>query len=302
VDPRILGPKPLSFARALEVLGREGVPFLVGGALALVAHCGVRRAMKDLDVFVLRQDIHRALDVLAADGFRTELTFPHWLGKAYVDETRFIDVIFSSGNGMAEVDREWFEHAAHDVVFGVPVAVCPAEETLWSKAFVMERERFDGADVAHLLLSCGAMLDWKRILRRFGPHWRVLFAHLVLFGYAFPEDAQRIPHWVMETLERRLASETKPGQPGVCRGTLLSREQYLTDLERGWRDGRLPPEGTMTPEQIAAWTRAIPASRGSPLVDERLRDRRRPRSSGSRWSNRGATSGAPSSGRSTRRR
>ena len=25
---------------------------------------------------------------------------------------------------------------------------------IWSKAFIMERERFDGADVAHLLLHC----------------------------------------------------------------------------------------------------------------------------------------------------
>jgi hypothetical protein len=258
VDTKLLGPEPLGFARALEVLGREGVPFLVGGAFALVVHCGVRRAMKDLDVFVLPEDVHRALAALGANGFHVELTFPHWLGKAYLDETRFVDVIFNSGNGMAPVDREWFEHATHDVVFGVRVGVCPAEETLWSKAFVMERERFDGADVAHILLSCGAILDWKRILRRFDEHWRVLLAHLILFGYIFPEDAQRIPAWVMHTLEARLASEAPPEHTGLCRGTLLSREQYLTDLARGWRDARLVPEGAMSAEQIALWTKAIP--------------------------------------------
>jgi hypothetical protein len=259
VDTKTLAREPLSYARALEALYEGGVPFLVGGALALATHCGVRRAMKDLDVFILPEEIGHCLDVLAAEGFRTDLTFPHWLGKAYVDDTRFIDVIFNSGNGIARVDAEWFVYGKPDVVLGIPVRVCPAEETLWSKAFVMERERFDGADVVHLLLSCGATLDWKRLLRRFGPHWRVLLSHLVLFGYAFPEDAERIPRWVMDTLERRLASEAASPRPlDVCRGTLLSREQYLPDLARGWRDGRLPPEGTMTPEQIALWTDAIP--------------------------------------------
>lgn len=255
----MLAPEPLSYARALEALYEADVPFLVGGAVALAKHCGISRAMKDLDVFVLPEDARHCLDVLAAAGFRSDLTFPHWLGKAYVDEEHFIDVIFNSGNGMARVDHEWFLYGKPDVVLGIPVRVCPAEETLWSKAFVMERERFDGADIVHLLLSCGATLDWKRLLRRFGPHWRVLLSHLVLFGYAFPEDAERIPRWVMDTLERRLASEAASPRPvDVCRGTLLSREQYLPDLARGWRDARLPPEGTMTPEQIAIWTDAIP--------------------------------------------
>jgi hypothetical protein len=44
----------------------------------------------------------------------------------------------------------------------------------------------------------------------------------------------------------------------VCNGTLLSREQYLHDLERwGYEDPRLIPEGRMTPEEIEAWTTAI---------------------------------------------
>ena len=40
------------------------------------------------------------------------------------------------------------------------VLVAPAEESLWCKAFVMERERFDGADVAHIILAYGDRLDW----------------------------------------------------------------------------------------------------------------------------------------------
>jgi Nucleotidyl transferase of unknown function (DUF2204) len=247
--------EPSSYGDALEALNESGVPFLVGGAVAVAAYAGIRRNTKDLDVFVRERDARRALEVLAGVGFRTEATFPHWLSKAYLDE-HFVDVIFNSGNGEVPVDDEWFEHAVPADVFGVPVAVCPVEETIWSKGFVMERERFDGADVAHLLLACAPSLDWHRLLRRFGAHGRVLFAHLVLFGYVFPGETRRIPRWVMDELFARAQADVTDDDR-TCRGTLLSREQYLPDLTRGWRDARLPPTGSMSIEAIALWTEAI---------------------------------------------
>ena len=36
----------------------------------------------------------------------------------------------------------------------MPGPLIPAEEMIWSKAFIMERERYDGADVAHILRAC----------------------------------------------------------------------------------------------------------------------------------------------------
>lgn len=41
--------------------------------------------------------------------------------------------------------------AAAGDVLGIPVQLCPPEEMLWSKSYVMERERYDGAEVMHLL-------------------------------------------------------------------------------------------------------------------------------------------------------
>lgn len=52
----------------------------------------------------------------------------------------------------------------------------------------MERERFDGADVAHIILKRGKRLDWGRLLSRFGEHWRVLLSHLILFDYIYPSE------------------------------------------------------------------------------------------------------------------
>ncbi|HEX8795411.1 MAG TPA: nucleotidyltransferase family protein [Polyangiaceae bacterium] len=257
-----LGPpetEPPSYPAALRALNADGVPYLVGGAIALGAYAGIRRDTKDLDLFTLPEDVKRVLDVLERAGLRTELPFPHWLGKAHCDDEHFVDVIFNAGNGAAPVDSEWFAHAHPAVVMGVPVAVCPPEETLWSKAFVMERERFDGADVAHLLLSCAETLDWMRLLRRFADNWRVLYAHLVLFGFVYPDESRRIPGWVLRELNERLENDASRERPRehVCQGTLLSREQYLPDLERGWGDARLPPTGSMSRETIAIWTGAI---------------------------------------------
>jgi hypothetical protein len=200
-------------------------------------------------------------------GYRTERSFPHWLAKVFQDDA-FLDIIYRSGNGLAEVDDDWLRHAVAEDVLGEPVGLCPAEEIIWSKSFVQERERYDGADIAHLIRACGQRLDWDRLLRRFGPHWRVLLGHLVLFGYVYPGERSRVPARVMTELLRRAEAEAEsqgdePAAEGrVCQGTFLSREQYLIDLnEWGYRDARLGPDGAMTPDDVAHWTAAIAESK-----------------------------------------
>jgi predicted nucleotidyltransferase len=247
------------YRQVLDVLNDSGVPFLVGGAYAFNRYTGINRHTRDLDIFILRTDYDRISEALRQQGHETELTFPHWLGKVRFGDV-YIDLIFSSGNGIAEVDDIWFEYAVNAIVHGVDVKICPAEEMIWSKAFIMERERFDGADIIHLLHACGDKLDWPRMLRRFGPHWRVLMSHLVLFGFAYPSARHLVPPAVMMELIERLRNETQSPSPehDICLGTLLSREQYLKDIEQeGLQDGRVTPLGNMTPEDTAIWTQAI---------------------------------------------
>lgn len=243
----------------LTQLDEAGVPVLVGGAFAFTHYTGIQRPTKDFDIFVLREDVGRALDALGAHGFVTELTFPHWLAKAKSDEF-LVDIIFSSGNGIAPVDEEWFTHAIDHELVGVPVRVCPPEEMVWSKAFVMERERYDGADVIHILRAVGSSLDWDRLMRRFGPNWRVLFLNLVLYGFVYPGAESPAPPAVMDELLRRFVEENgrAPRPADVCRGTLISREQYLIDVQEwGLADGRIEPYGPLSADEVASWTAAI---------------------------------------------
>lgn len=256
----LLSKESIRFYReALAILSGAGIPHLVGGAYAYARYTGIERHTKDFDIFIREEDFDRAAKAFADAGYRSELTFPHWLGKAYGNGEDFVDLIFSAGNGVARVDDRWFEHAIKDQVFGVDTELIPAEEMIWSKGLIMERERFDGADVAHVIRAVGDKLDWNRLLERFGPFWRALYAHLVMFGFIYPSDREKVPARVMDELTRRVQDETKAGNADdkVCYGTIVSRQQYLKDIgEWDYEDARLVHE-TMTEEDIEHWTAGI---------------------------------------------
>ena len=227
-------------ARAIQVLSDAQVPFVVGGAYAYCTYTGIYRDTKDLDLFPRKRDALRALEVLENDGWRTERVDEVWLYKAFKGEW-FVDLIFNSGNGVAVVDDEWFAHARVGEVMGLQTLIAPAEEIIWSKAFVMERERFDGADVIHLIKSAGHKLDWDRLMRRFDRHWEVLLSHLMLFRFAYPSERETVPQWVMTDLLSRSVGTLREGnwEQKICRGNLISRVNYVLDIEKwGFTDGR----------------------------------------------------------------
>lgn len=248
----------------LTGLSEAGIAFLLGGTYALEHYTGLARRTKDLDLFVRPDDAPQALATIEAQGWSTDMPFPHWLGKARKGGSS-LDIIFGAGNGVARVDDDWFRFAERRLFAEIEVPVCPVEEMIWQKAFVMERERFDGADVVNLLRARADSLDWRRLVWRFDRHWRVLLSHVVLFGFVFPDRQGDVPQWVIAELTTRLADAPRDDVPhddavdgNVCFGTLLSREQYLESMERyGYRDARQVPTGTMSEADLKRWTAAI---------------------------------------------
>ena len=246
------------YRRTLHVLSDAAVPFLVGGSHAFLEYTGIVRPTKDFDLFLRKSDIEKAMEALRASGYRTELTFPHWLAKAWQHDD-FIDLVFSSGNGICTVDDGWFDHAVETQVLGMPVKIVPCEELCWQKSFVMERERFDGADIMHILRARASELDWTRLVERYESRWPLLYTYLVMFTFIYPSEARALPASVMNELaERHATLRAAPVADKVCQGTLVSRAQYLIDIgQYGYSDARLAPRGGMSPEDAIFWTWAI---------------------------------------------
>ncbi|WP_338870987.1 hypothetical protein [Myxococcus stipitatus] len=224
---------------AIQLLSDAGIPFLVGGAYAFAHYTGIYRDTKDLDLFLHRADGDRALELLARNEWRTESEVHGWLHKAFWADF-LVDLIYGSGNGLTTIDEAWFEHAVPAQVLGCSCRVPPAEEIFWSKAFVLERERFDGHELTHLLLKTGPTFDWLRLLGRFERYWEVLLAHLLFFRFAYPSDRDIVPSWVMRELLARTDASVDEGnwRERICRGRLLSPVSYRVDIDEwGYEDG-----------------------------------------------------------------
>jgi hypothetical protein len=242
---------------AFAILEEAKIPFLIGGAFAQSRHTQRDRDTKDLDIVLRRDDVVRMIAAFEHAGYEASVPFPHWLAKIH-SNGQYLDVLFGSGNGVVHVDDCWFAHSVEADVLDRKVRLCPPEELIWSKAFVQERERFDGGDVLHLLHACAATLDWDRLIARFGHHWPVLFSHVVLFLFAYPDRRGDVPRHVIDDLSARLQRLEPQEGARICNGTLLSREQYLYDVNvLGYEDGRLEPRGGMTERDLEVWTEAI---------------------------------------------
>ena len=231
------------YKRALRTLNAAGVPYVVAGAYAIYEHTGIYRQTKDLDVFCEPGAVVPAMRALAEADFTTRLEQSHWLAKA-LDGKYFMDVIYGMGNGLALIDSDWYRHSSPAILAATPVRVAPPEELIWHRLFINERHRHDMADIAHLILLKGHLMDWKRLLAKTGEHWPLLLSQLQMFRYVYPGYRDQVPRWVLDELlgraseDARLASTGEDGHDDT-RGTMISRFSFAIDVnEWGFRDLR----------------------------------------------------------------
>lgn len=219
------------YKEILQVLADSNIRYMVGGTFALKMYTGILGSPKDMDIFCLPEDFPRILNAFSDNGFETEYTDARWLGKIHKGE-RYTDIIFSSVNQSFVIDDDWYRFATRSDLFGYPVLYIPAEELLWSKMFVQNRERYDGADINHLILRYGEKMDWHRLWKRVEPYWLIFYTHLLLFRFIYPSEKNIVPEWLMETLRERQAQEDKlpPPQEKICRGPLIDQTQYRIDV------------------------------------------------------------------------
>ena len=220
----------LLFQEVLLTLGEKHVPFVVAGAFALQEHTGICRWTKDLDIFLTAENAPLALKHLASRGFDCEVRDPVWLYKAHRDDF-FVDLITGMSNGAIIVDGSWIQRGKPAIVYGISTRVFAPEELIASKLFVIRRERFDGADIAHVVYGTGGNLDWERLLALAGEHWELLLWALILFRYVYPGQTHYVPPAVWNTLLERFSKEiANPNLNAKFRGSLVDDRMFAIDV------------------------------------------------------------------------
>lgn len=220
------------YENVLKIFLKSKIPFLVGGAFALKEYTGVNRKIKDLDLFCKASDYPKLVEIMTNLGYKVEHTDSRWIAKAY-HKKMIVDIIFNSANSICPVTDTWFEHAPKSNILGINVRLMPPEEIIWTKIFIAERDRFDGADINHLILKKGKEFDWKRLFNYVEPYWEVFLSHLIFFIFVYPSERNIIPKWILDELLRRLQDQLNlpVSIEKVCRGRVLSRHQYEIDIK-----------------------------------------------------------------------
>jgi hypothetical protein len=221
------------YSEVLQGMAQSQIPFLVSGTYALAAYTGIDRPTKDVDVFAKTGDALKMLHYFKERGFDVEIVDERWLYRI----TRgglFVDVITNMPTVTTHVTDEWFVDAPEADLFGAKVLLVPPTQFIWSKIFVQDHHRYDGADVAHMILKRHAEIDWRRLLSHMELYWEVLLMALLNFRFIYPSERHCVPRWLMNELLERLQDQAEMKGPGkkVCRGRVFSPRDYAVDVDR----------------------------------------------------------------------
>jgi hypothetical protein len=188
----------------LDQATRENVPFALGGGLAVGVYTGKGRHTKDLDLYILPEHKQWAVEVMAQCGL--DDYFPvkdydrAWIYRGHDGEV-LVDAIWAMANKRAVVDEGWLERGPMIRMFDQQFRVIPPEELIWSKLYVMQRDRCDWPDIINLVNATGPTLDWNHLLRRVETDAPLVKALLSIFAWVSPERAREFPTWLWKKLQ-----------------------------------------------------------------------------------------------------
>lgn len=221
------------YTAALKDMKKSKIPFMVAGTFAVRVYTGIDRPTKDLDFFCKAGDFPKLLNYLKSIGYSTEIEDERWIAKGKKGRY-FFDIIFGSTNAVTPVTEYWFENAIESTVLNNRVKIIPPEELIYSKLFVQDRYKYDGSDIAHLMLQRGNTLDWKHLLTLSDQYWEVLLEQIINFRFIYPSEREKIPRWILDELLSRLNHQINgpTSSKKVCRGRLFSRSDYAIDIHK----------------------------------------------------------------------
>jgi len=236
-DPGAMAPWPDRFPdhqwelyrEAIAELRNGAVPFLLGGAFGFAAHTGIWRNTKDLDLYVLPRDRDAAVEALGRAGFadyHPEKPYDRrWIYRSHRDGV-ILDIIWSMANLRASVDEAWFRRARPVRVREEELLAVPAEELIWSKLYIVQRDRCDWPDILNVLQAAGPTLDWDHLLGRVGGDGVLLAGVLSVFRWLCRDEAGSITDAVIERA-RRAGEAAGAAGDGRRRADLLDSRAWF---------------------------------------------------------------------------
>lgn len=122
-----------------------------------------------------------------------------WIYRATFDDA-IVDVIWQMANRRTQVDEEWLTHGREIEIAGETARLMPLEELIWSKIYVLQRDRSDWPDILNIIDCTADQLDWRRLVSRVGEDAPLLIALLQIYAWLRPEMPERFPGWLQEEM------------------------------------------------------------------------------------------------------
>lgn len=151
-----------SLKKTVAALREAGIPFLLGGSLAVWARGGPE-TRHDLDLIVKPQDAERALAVLEGAGMRPEKPPEEWLHKAWDGEI-LVDLIHAP-RGL-EVTDEVIERGELLHVIGITIPVMAIEDVLATKLVALHEHELDYTALLRIARAVREQVDWHALRAR----------------------------------------------------------------------------------------------------------------------------------------
>jgi hypothetical protein len=177
--------------------------FALGGGLAVSVYTGRPRNTKDLDIYVFPADRDKTVRMMSVCGLTDYYDKnPYdrsWIYRGNRDDI-IVDAIWGMANKRAQVDDDWLSRGPVIQIFDRRIRVLPAEELIWAKLYVLQRDRCDWPDVLNLIYATGVHLDWQHLFNRVAEDLPLLKAALSILSWISPEASKVMPERVMDVL------------------------------------------------------------------------------------------------------
>lgn len=224
------------YQKVIQAVRGLDISFALGGAFAVAAHVGLWRNTKDLDLYVCPEERQRVIDTLNHLGLKDYYeVLPYdrnWIYRSYKEDI-IIDIIWAMPNQRTLVTDTWLEAGPTLHLRGEEVRVVPAEEMIWGKIYVLQKERSDWTDIFNLIYAVGPQMDWPRLIEDLDMDAPLLGAVLQVFAWLTPGRARELPGWLWERLSIAPPQEAASLERTERRAQRMDSRPWFLPLIRG---------------------------------------------------------------------